>query len=234
MTATGTTHISDLLLIIGCFENKDDPTFDPATLRNIGDNARFEIDPQTLWSDTSAWKGENLPNQRLHGPFFCLPLTHPPNDPYGWVFGSSHHGDACDFRLSKDNKTGISRRSFSVDLVWPEGEIAPAPRLRLDAGKPVMCPRTGKSEVLELKGSTWTIFEPTLIQYNQLSFRVWMPTLKRGESILFLENVWDYLMKTTLHLLREKPPTSDQHPTPPPPPTSVPHGRYSWSYLPQS
>jgi hypothetical protein len=96
--------LSDLLLILGSFEGS--PNF-----LELSQNSTFQFTP-TSGRD---WRGGQSIKQ-LVAPFVCLKFSSPPYDPQGWVAGSDGDAEACDLQLVANNKAGVSRRHFRIDI----------------------------------------------------------------------------------------------------------------------
>lgn len=194
MTTTNPTSLSDVLLFSGDFRSKDDPSFNPADLCNIGDSSRYLYtpSPHETTNSSPAWLGDLT--EDISEPIFCLPFSQPPDNPDGWVFGSSSEKHACHFRLASDNQGGISRRYFAIDIT-SKPNCQPVAKLKLLSGNLEISTRSGDDVSLTLRGDGREITEPFLIQCTELSFRVWTPRSIPQENTLFAKTSRNFIGK---------------------------------------
>ncbi len=104
---------------------------------------------------------------------FCQAFTRKPKDGRVWVSGSSCEENATDFSLHTDNRTGIGRRHFSVDV--DKTSSSTVPRIKCLAKSGLMIEKGGERMTLQQDG-TYLILEPVLLRLAQgLAFWTWSP-----------------------------------------------------------
>jgi len=162
---TADAELSDIVLLLGNIEGTED-------ILGLSDNSRFSFIPED-GADNEGWCG----GQRfgdLTGPFLCLMFGRHMFSPEGWICGSWPDSEQCDLQLAKDNRTGVSRRHFRVDIE-PE---AHRPRLTNISRNPMRIHDSTHTKTIQLDPKDRVeITFPVIIDLGEVRLRAWRPDL---------------------------------------------------------
>ncbi|PNY27177.1 Protein kinase-like domain protein [Tolypocladium capitatum] len=177
--AAATMDLSDIVLVLGNVEGIEN-------ILGLSENRRYEFTP-TEGNDGSAvnWRGGQP--VKLTGPCLCFMFGQHLYSPQGWVGGSSPDSDDCDLQLAKDNRTGVSRRHFRIDIS-PGGRC---PRLTNLSRNAIRIHGAGGTIILDQEESVDIISRVT-IDLGQVLVRAWRPVLSREQERRYNTNVENF------------------------------------------
>ncbi|KAL7953867.1 hypothetical protein V8C34DRAFT_295942 [Trichoderma compactum] len=108
MSTTTSADLTDVVLFLANFTGIPNIIY-------LSDNAAFEFEPPSTDVDSdAAWLGEL--SEEPTPPILCLKFGKNMFSSEGWVGGSSPDTDAADIQLAPDNRTGVSKRHFLIDI----------------------------------------------------------------------------------------------------------------------
>lgn len=117
------------------------------------------------------WKG-GQEEEQLKGPCLCLRFGYHLFSPDGWVLGCDADAEKCDVQIAKDNTTGISRRSFRVDI----HPITCKPRLTNMSTRTLRI-TAGNRKVALAQQQQFLVSHAITLDLGAVKFRVWRPKL---------------------------------------------------------
>lgn len=108
MSTTTSADLTDIVLLLANFTGVPN-------IIDLSDNAAFEFKPPSKDVDPdAAWLGDL--SEEPTPPILCLEFGKNMFSPEGWVGGSASDTDAADVQLAPDNRTGVSKRHFRIDI----------------------------------------------------------------------------------------------------------------------
>ncbi|KAL6887143.1 hypothetical protein HDV57DRAFT_349730 [Trichoderma longibrachiatum] len=159
LTMAVSVDLSDIVLLIGNVEGTDD-------ILDLSENKRFEYLRPGEVSDTEAsWRG-GQPSVELTGPFLCFVFGLHMFTPGGWICGSLSDSERCDVQLAENNKSGVSRRHFRIDIHSD----------------------TRTKPILLYSAEEVDIDTPVVIELGTVQLRAWRPLLSREQKRRYKRN----------------------------------------------
>lgn len=158
-----TTPLTDIVLLLGDFSGKG-----VNEILTLSDNARYKFVPPT---DSTAWLGENY-NTPPQGPILCLAFGQNIYSPEGWVCGSAAEIEQADIQIAPNNKHGVSRRHFRIDIEPRTLQ----PRLTV-LGQVLRVTPAGGHKFVRYRDQSIDIEHSATIDLGEVKFRAWRPTL---------------------------------------------------------
>lgn len=181
MTITNAVDLANVVLIFGSFVGV-------SNILELSENSRYEFTPPNSDADPlTNWKGGQPEGQEPQPRFLCLTFGMHLFSPDGWVVGSHADTDQCDLQLAENNKTGISRRYFRIDIdpktCNPRVVVLSAKTLRIiDGDRTVVC----------RQGQPMQISRPVTVDLGVVGFRAWRPKLTNAEDRLYWQRASKY------------------------------------------
>lgn len=149
----------------------------------ISENQRYRFTPPDSDHDPEAlWKGgqSSVPQ----GPLFCLQFGENMFSPRGWVAGSDDSDD-CDLRLTRDNRSGISRQHFRIDI----NPIGRCPRINVLSRNMIRLRGDNGYELDLVRSQYENITSPITLDTGVVVIRAWPPKLTKEGKKHYEENV---------------------------------------------
>ena len=191
---TAPVDLSNIVLILGNIQHITETAESPAhvdeesefglfkEILQLSENRRFEFTPP---EDEKGWRGDQE-SVDLHGPFLCLSFGLNMFSPGGWVCGSGLEDDDCDLRLAKDNRAGVGRRHFRIDI----NPLKHRPRVTNIARRNlILIYGDNRPEPIRLYPDEHVdIDSPVTFDLGPVRFRAWRPTLSNDQSLRYNKN----------------------------------------------
>jgi hypothetical protein len=175
MATTGAIDLANIILLLGNIVGT-------RNILGLSENSRYEFIPPEGNDDGQAkWKG--VQSEKPTAPFLAIRFGEHMYSPQGCVFGSSDNPDTADLQLAENNRTGISRRHFKIDISpdtrRPRLTVLSRNSLRIHDGDRTIT--LDHSQSLE-------ILSAVTIDLGEVTVRAWRPILSHQEMQRFHKN----------------------------------------------
>ncbi|OAA34638.1 Protein kinase-like domain protein [Metarhizium rileyi] len=185
---------TDIVLLLANFTGVDD-------ILELSNNLTYSFTPPSNAEDpNAAWLGQLRDKPKGH--ILCLKFGEHIFSAEGWVFGSAPDTDAADVQLALDNRTGVSKRHFRIDI----NPLSCYPRVTVLSRSLKLGVQDEAEPVTLTANQDTTITSPTTFDAYGGTFLAWQPKLTTSQTRVYRQKAFKFCQEAVGAIPRYFPP----------------------------